>query len=69
MHPDNEHMEAHVQETEIKLAFLEKELEAYKEAVQELHARLTSLEKTVRELGDAAGSAQDASEAPETDGS
>lgn len=48
MNADNaEAWENRLQETEIKLAFLDKELEDYKDAVQTLHARLELLEKTV----------------------
>lgn len=42
--------EARLQETEIKIAFLERELEEYKEAVQTLHARLQTLEALVEAL-------------------
>lgn len=44
---NTELLENRLQETEIKLAFLDKELEEYKDAVQTLHARLELLEKTV----------------------
>ena len=39
-----------IQEIEIKAAFLEKELEEYKEAAQSLHARVASLEEEIRKL-------------------
>jgi septal ring factor EnvC (AmiA/AmiB activator) len=39
-----------LQEIEIKTAFLEKELEEYKEATQSLHARVASLEEGLRQL-------------------
>jgi uncharacterized coiled-coil protein SlyX len=45
--------EARLQETEIKLAFLEKELDEYKDAVQGLHARLDQMEKTLKEWQEA----------------
>jgi|GEM_PF-3947668 len=47
---DDHTLDNRVQETEIRLAFLEKELEEYKDAVQTLHARLENLEKTVAVL-------------------
>ncbi len=49
-HSDATYWEHRVQETEIKLAFLDKELDEYKEAVQTLHSRLELLEKTVERL-------------------
>lgn len=48
--PDSAHLDSRLQETEIKLAFLEKELDAYKDAVQDLHARLDRMEKAVKAL-------------------
>jgi uncharacterized coiled-coil protein SlyX len=42
--------EPRLQETEIKIAFLERELEEYKDAVQTLHARLQTLEALVEAL-------------------
>ncbi|HLU70411.1 MAG TPA: hypothetical protein VKZ88_06540 [Fibrobacteria bacterium] len=39
-----------LQETEIRLAFLERELELYKEAVQTLHARLETVEHALARL-------------------
>lgn len=42
--------ETRLQDAEIKLAFLEKELGEYREAVDALHAELTRLERRVREL-------------------
>jgi uncharacterized coiled-coil protein SlyX len=50
--------EARLQEAEIKLAFLERELEEYKEAVGLLHERLARLEKQVRELKEAGESSR-----------
>jgi uncharacterized coiled-coil protein SlyX len=47
-----ENLEARLQESEIRFAFLERELEAYKDAVSHLHERLMGLEKRVRELKD-----------------
>jgi uncharacterized coiled-coil protein SlyX len=47
---DSEHRDSRIQETEIRLAFLDKELEEYKEAVHTLHTRLEQLEKTVEAL-------------------
>ena len=41
-----------LQEAEIKLAFLERELETYKEAVNAMHDLLVKLEKQVQELKD-----------------
>jgi uncharacterized coiled-coil protein SlyX len=44
--------EERLQEAEIKLAFLERELGDYKEAVDSMHEILTRLEKQVQELKD-----------------
>ena len=43
-------LEIRLQEAEIKLAFLERELGEYKEAVNAMHDLLTRLEKQVQEL-------------------
>ncbi len=51
MTPSENH-EARLQEAEIKLAFLERELGEYKEAVDSMHALITRLEKQVQELKD-----------------
>jgi uncharacterized coiled-coil protein SlyX len=45
---DPAHLESRFQETEIKLAFLEKELEEYKTALQAMHARLESVETKLK---------------------
>jgi len=50
--------EERLHEAEYKLAFLERELEEYKEAVSLLHERLTRLEKQVQELKDGAESSR-----------
>lgn len=42
--------ETRLQEAEIKLAFLEKELADYREAVDELHAELSRLARRVKAL-------------------
>jgi uncharacterized coiled-coil protein SlyX len=47
-----ENQEERLQEAEIKLAFLERDLEEYKEAVGSLHDRLAQLEKQVQKLQD-----------------
>lgn len=50
--------EARLQEIEIRAAFLERELDLYKEAVQDLHARLEAVEHRLARLQrvhDAAG--------------
>jgi prefoldin subunit 5 len=46
----NSNLGTRLQEVEIKCAFLEKESEEYKEAVQTLHVRLTALEEKIRQL-------------------
>lgn len=51
---DAEPWDDRLQETEIRLAFLDRELGEYKDAVQTLHARLEILEKTVESLKRAA---------------
>jgi len=43
-------LEGRLQEVETKCAFLEKESEEYKEAVQTLHSRLSALEEKMRQL-------------------
>ena len=45
-------LEIRLQEAEIKLAFLERELGEYKEAADSMHGLLTRLEKQVQELKD-----------------
>ena len=45
-----ENHEARLQEAETKLAFLERELNEYKEVVDSMHTLLTRLEKQVQEL-------------------
>ena len=52
MESDHPNGDARLQEAEIKLAFLERELEEYKEAVGSLHDRLARLEKQVEGLKD-----------------
>ena len=47
-----ENHEARLEEAEIKLAFLERELGEYKEAVDSMHELLTRLERQVQELKD-----------------
>ncbi len=43
-------LQTRLQETEIKLAFLEKELGEYKEALHTLHTRLDATERTLQQL-------------------
>jgi chromosome segregation ATPase len=43
-------LQKNLEDAEVKLAFLERELGEYKEAVQDLHARLARLESAVKEL-------------------
>jgi uncharacterized coiled-coil protein SlyX len=50
--------EVRLREAEIKLAFLERDLDEYKEVVQELHLRLARMEKAVRDLEAAREAAQ-----------
>ena len=47
---ESPHLESRLQEAEIKLSFLERELTEYKDVVNELHALLAKLEKQVKEL-------------------
>jgi uncharacterized coiled-coil protein SlyX len=54
--------EERLQEAEIKLAFLERELETYREAVDTMHDLLTRLEKQVQELKDGEDSSRDIEE-------
>jgi uncharacterized coiled-coil protein SlyX len=63
-HPDLAALETRLQESEIKLAFLEKELDEYKEAVQTLHHRLeevTNLVNALRNEGQDSGGGVDGS--------
>jgi uncharacterized coiled-coil protein SlyX len=50
MSSDPDHLESRLQETEIRLAFLERELDEYKEAVNQLHGLTARLEKELTEL-------------------
>lgn len=50
MNPPEQSPDDRVQEAEIRLAFLERELELYKDAVQTLHARLEHVEHLLARL-------------------
>ncbi len=47
---DHPSADSRLQEAEIRLAFLERELDLYKDAVQSLHARLEHVEALLEKL-------------------
>jgi uncharacterized coiled-coil protein SlyX len=57
-----ENLETRLQEAEIKLSFLERELGEYKDAVDSLHALVSRLEKQVQELKDGEDSSRNIEE-------
>jgi chromosome segregation ATPase len=57
-------LETRLQETEIKLAFLEKELDDSREAMQTLHERLEALEATLDALKRASQNHDSVSDGP-----
>jgi uncharacterized coiled-coil protein SlyX len=58
---DQAHLESRLQEGEIKLAFLEKELEEYKAALQEMHARVESVEARLKRALASGGASENGS--------
>jgi uncharacterized coiled-coil protein SlyX len=56
---DPAHFESRFQDTEIKLAFLEKELEEYKAALQDMHARVESIETKLKNTAEPESSTPD----------
>jgi uncharacterized coiled-coil protein SlyX len=52
-------LEPRIQEIEIKMAFLEKELEEYKEVAQGMHVRLSATEDRIQKMTRAISDPQD----------